>query len=142
MKTSVQAPLPPMRVTSVAPNAGGSNGQHGSAGQSSASVATAVAQALSLLRLAVSDCNYTLDALCLAMGKDPARARAHVHRVLNGEKAMTLEFLIGLPRDVKARFTELSAQHFGYVVVKPATAERAANDFVAGLLGLLSKKVA
>jgi hypothetical protein len=94
---------------------------------------TSVDQALALLRRAVEDTGHTLDSLQAAMGKD----RAYIHRVLNGDARCTLDFIVALPDDVEARFEELRAMQFGSVVVKPASRETAASQFVAGLLGLL-----
>ena len=60
----------------------------------------------------------------------------------NGEKPCTLAFLTMLPTDVKARFAELQAEYWHYVVVKPASVESAASQFVSGLLGLLRPSMA
>ena len=97
---------------------------------------TAVDQALCLLRRAVADCNYTLDALEAAMGK----GRAYIHKVLQGEKPLTLEFITALPDDVEARFEQLRAESFGLIVVPPVEGETAIRNLVSGLIGVLGRK--
>ena len=124
MNKSLQAALPPMEVTPV--------------DRRRSPRSTAVDQALTLLRRAVSDCGYTLDALESSMGK----GRAHIHRVLHGEKAFTLEFLTTLPDDVQARYEQLRAEHFGFIVVTPLAGDDAVKGFVGGLMGLLAKEIA
>jgi len=99
---------------------------------------TDVDQDLALLRRAVADCNYTLDAMESAMGK----GRAYIHKVLQGDKPMSHEFEIALPDDVEARYRQLQAEAFGHVVVTPAPdQESAVRDLVRGLVGVLAKKV-
>lgn len=117
-----QVALPPMGLTSV--------------DRREDDRSTAVDQALALLRRAVADCDYTLDALEAAMKKN----RAYIGKVLNGEKPMSLEFITALPDDVEARFEQLRAESFGLIVVAPASAESAAKHLVAGLLGLLTSR--
>lgn len=88
------------------------------------------------MRQAVSDCGYTLDALEAAMGK----GRAYIHKVLNGEKPVSLEFIIALPDDVEARYEQLRAKALGLIVVKPSSGDAAIENLVSGLCGLLGKK--
>ena len=96
---------------------------------------TSVDQARDLLRRAVADCGYTLDALEAAMGK----GRAYIHKVLQGEKPLSYDFVIALPDDVEARFEQLRAESFGHIVVTPAPdAKTAAEHLVSGVLGLLA----
>jgi hypothetical protein len=90
-------------------------------------------QVRALLRRAVADCGYTLDALEAAMGK----VRTYIHKVLQGEKPLSYEFIVALPNDVEARFEQLRAEHFGLIVAKPPTSrEQAARDFISGVFGL------
>lgn len=128
MARSVQAPLPPMGLTSV--------------DRHPAPRSTAVDQALVLVRRAVADCGYTLDALESAMGKN----RAYIHKVLQGEKPMSLEFITALPDDIEARYEHLRAEAFGLIVVAPAPdADTAMRQLVSGLCGVLgagARKVA
>jgi hypothetical protein len=94
----------------------------------------AVDQALSLLRRAVAECGWTLDALQAEMRKN----KAYIHRVLHGDKPLTLTFLIALPDEVEARYAHLRAEHFGLIVVSAsASREQAERDLVSGLFGLL-----
>lgn len=119
MGRSVQAPLPPMAVTNV--------------DRRSRPRSTSVDQALALMRRAVADCGYTLDALETAMGK----GRAYIHRVLQGDAPMTLEFITCLPDDVEARYEQLRAEHFGLIVVQPVEGDQAVRNLVSGLFGVL-----
>lgn len=123
MRKSVQASLPPMGLMSV--------------DQRRQPRSTSVDQDLALLRRAVADCNYTLDALESAMQK----GRAYIHKVLQGEKPMSHEFEIALPDDIEARYRQLQAESFGHVVVAPAPDhESAVRDLVRGLIGVLSSR--
>jgi hypothetical protein len=98
---------------------------------------TDVDQALVLLRTAVSECGYTLDALEVVMSK----GRAYIHRVLQGDKPLTLEFITALPDDVEALFEKKRAEHFGLIVVEPVEGEVALKHFVGGLLGILAPRL-
>jgi hypothetical protein len=118
-RTNHQLSLGPVEVTPV--------------DRRSASGSIAVDQAVSLLRRAVADCGYTLDALEAAMGKD----RAYIHKVLQGDKPVSLEFIVALPDDVEARFEQLRAESFGLVCVAPASGADAIKQLVSGLVGML-----
>jgi hypothetical protein len=118
---SIQTPLPPMGLTSIDPPRGGRS--------------TAVDHGLDLLRKAVGDCGYTLDALEAHMGK----GRAYIHKVLSGEKPLSFEFITALPDDVEARFEQLRAESFGLIVVAPVQGSEAIKHFVGGLVGLLTR---
>lgn len=124
MPPKIQIQLPPMGLPNI--------------DQRCASGETSVDQATALLRRAVCDCGYTLDALQAAMGK----GRAYIHKVLQGDKPVSLMFIVALPEDVGARFAQLRCEQFGFVVVMPATGEDAAKHFVSGLFGLLARKIA
>lgn len=121
---SVQKPLPPMELTAIDPPA--------------VARSMAVDQATALWRQAVADCGYTLDGLEIAMGK----GRAYIHKVLQGEKPMSLEFSTAFPTDVKGRHAQLSAEFHGFIVVVPTSGEDAIRQLVGGLVGVLSRKVA
>lgn len=99
---------------------------------------TDVDRALTLLRQAVADTGWTLDALAADMHID----KAHISRVLNGEKRLTLEFVVALPDDVEALFEKRRAEHFGHIVVTPAaTASDAVQQLVSGLVGVLAPRL-
>lgn len=120
MTRSIQTPLPPMAVTDIDPRP--------------IARSIAVDQATALHRRAVADCGYTMDALESAMGK----GRAYIHKVLQGDKPMSLEFTTALPADVKARHAQLNAEACGFiVVVMPASGEDAIKQLVGGLVGVL-----
>lgn len=98
---------------------------------------TPVDQATELLRKAVNDCGYTLDALESAMGKN----RAYIGKVLNGEKPASLEFITALPDDAEARFEQLRAERLGLIVAQPATdTHDAAQKLLSGVFYLLGEK--
>lgn len=97
---------------------------------------TRVDHALSLLRKAASDRRWTLDALAAEMGKD----KSYISRVFNGEKPLTLEFVVGLPSDVEATYYQYRAEAFGLVVVEPCDEESARRHFAAGLFNLITKQ--
>ncbi len=94
--------------------------------------------AVALLRRAVSDTGHTLDSLAAhfkAIGAP--KDRAYIGKVLNQEKPLSYEFVVGLPDDVEARFEQLRAEHFGLIVAKrPTSREQAARDLISGVLGL------
>jgi hypothetical protein len=99
--------------------------------------------ALALLRRAIfseppGGCGYTYDALEQHTGK----AKSYLHAVLNGEKRCSLEFLASLPRDVRAKHAQLVAQQYSYTVAIAAKPEEAAQQLLAGLLGLLKPQPA
>ena len=120
MSPIVQTPLPPMAVTDIDQVAGGRS--------------IAVDQAVAVWRQAVADCGYTMDALEASMeGKN----RAYIHKVLAGEKPMSLAFIVQLPRDVKGRHAQLSAEAHGFIVVVPVRGEDAIRQLVGGLVGVL-----
>lgn len=99
----------------------------------------AIDQATALYQRAVADCGYTLDALEASMGK----GRAYIHKVLQGEKPMSLAFSTALPADVKGRYAQLSAEACGFIVVVPVSGDEAMRQLVGGLVGVLQgQKVA
>lgn len=99
-------------------------------------MSTDVDSALALLRTAVHDCGWTLDALAAHMHRD----KSLVSRVLNGERPMTLSFLVALPNDVEALYESRRAEHFGLIVVAPLHGPDAVKAFVGGLLGVLTDR--
>lgn len=95
---------------------------------------TTVDHALETLRRCVADLNYTSESLEVATGRN----KAHISRVLNGIKPMTLEFLTALPTDLQGLYEQRRAEHFGLIVVRPLAGLEAQRAFVAGALGLLT----
>lgn len=122
MKRSLQMPLPPMGLPAV--------------DRREVTRSTSVDPAIDLLKKAVADCDYTLDALAAAMGKD----RAYIHKVLQGDKPLPYAFIEALPDDVEGKFEALRAKTFGYIVVEPVTGDRAIEHLVSGLVGVLAGK--
>lgn len=88
---------------------------------------------LGFVRQAVCDTDWTLDALASHMACD----RAHVGRLLQGEKSLSVERLESFPPDVIAKFAELTLEAHGVMAVVPAHGENAIRMLVAGLLGVL-----
>lgn len=95
---------------------------------------TSVDTALALLRKAIHDRRWTLDALAAAMKKD----KSLISRVLNGERPLTLDFQCALPDDVEALWHQSCAEGFGLIVVEPLNGADAKRAFVAGLFGMLN----
>ena len=93
-------------------------------------------RALSLLRKAINDRGWSLEALAAHMGID----RAHVSRVLLGEKSLTLAFEVALPDDVEALYKQYRAESFGLIVVEQCDEETARRQFASGLFNLLTTK--
>jgi hypothetical protein len=90
---------------------------------------TGVDRALALLRRAVVECGYTLDALETSIGM----GRTHIRKVLQGETPMSVEFFFALPREIEARFEQLRLRHARPILLAPASADRAARDLLIGL---------
>ena len=97
---------------------------------------TDVDLALSLLRKAVHDCRWTLDALAAHMHID----KGYISRVMNGEKPLTLVFEVGLPDDVEARYKQYRAESLGLIVVEQMDDDSARRAFAAGLFNMLTAK--
>lgn len=97
-------------------------------------LSTAVDRALALLRNAVHDCGWTLDALAAHMRRD----KSLISRVLNGERPLTQEFICALPDDVEGLYESRRAEQFGAVVVQPLSGQDALKALVAGLIGVMS----
>jgi transcriptional regulator with XRE-family HTH domain len=76
---------------------------------------------------------WNQEALAAHMGKD----KAHISRVLSGEKPMSLAFLGALPDDVEAVVVGYYAESFGLVVVSPSHGDDAVRQLVSGLIGML-----
>lgn len=100
-------------------------------------LATNVDTALALLRRCIHDTGWTLDALGAEMDLD----KSLISRVLNGERPMTLRFLVALPDDVEALFEQRRAESFGLIVVAPVSGEQAVKNFISGAFGLLAPKL-
>lgn len=96
---------------------------------------------LGLVRQAMADTGYTVDALAAALSEELGRPvdKGFLWRMLNGERPMPMVYLVALPADTKVRFAQLSAEACGWTVVRPAASDAAAGLLVAGLLGLLRR---
>lgn len=105
----------------------------------STEVTTAVDTALRLLRSAIDECRWTYDALAAHLQATTRKKydKALVWRVLNGERPLSLEFLVALPDDVEACFEAKRAEQFGHVVVAPLAGQEAMKALVAGLFGVM-----
>lgn len=100
-------------------------------------VSTGVDTALAQLRRCVQDRGWTLEALAAEMGID----KSLISRVLNGERSLTLAFLLALPDDVEALYTQRRAEAFGLIVVSPVHGDEAVRHLVSGLLGVLAPRL-
>lgn len=102
-------------------------------------LSTDVDTVLAMLRTSVQETGWTLDALAVEMGID----KSLISRVLNGERPMTLTFLIGLPDDIEAAFERKRAESFGLIVVQPAAdGQQAIQHLVSGLFGVFGTAAA
>lgn len=97
-------------------------------------LSTAVANELAILRGCVQQCGWTLDALEAEMRID----KSLISRILNGERPVTLKFVIALPDDIEALYMQRRAESFGLIVVAPLTGVDAQRAFVAGAIGLMA----
>lgn len=106
-------------------------------------LATDVADALALLRRCVQEKGWTYDALAAAMSERTAGHfdKSQICRVLNGERPLTLVFLLALPDDVEALFESKRAEAFGMIVVPPVHGDDAVRNLVSGLVGVLGAKL-
>jgi len=98
-----------------------------------AELSTTVDNVLALLRACVQDKGWTLEALEAEMAID----KSLISRVLNGERPLTLTFLLALPDEVEALFEARRAETFGLIVVEPAHGDQAVRNLVSGLFGVL-----
>lgn len=99
--------------------------------------ATDVDRALSLLRQVLAKSDWTLDALEAHMRKH----KSYISRVLNGEKPMTLDFIVALPDEIEAAWEAKRAEHFGLVVVNRVSGDDAIRSLVSGLVGVLTDRL-
>jgi transcriptional regulator with XRE-family HTH domain len=104
---------------------------------SSDPLSTSVDDTLAVLRTCVHERGWTLDALEAEMDVD----KSLISRVLNGERPLTLPFLLALPDDVEALYEQRRAEAFGLIVVAPVNGEQAVRNLVSGLLGVLSPQL-
>ncbi len=102
-----------------------------------ADLSTDVDTALAMLRTAVQETGWTLDALEAEMKLD----KSLISRVLNGERPMTLKFLTTLPDDVEARFEQKRAESFGLIVVAPVSGDDAVRHLVSGIFGVFGTRL-
>jgi transcriptional regulator with XRE-family HTH domain len=100
-------------------------------------LSTEVDTVLALLRVCVQDAGWTLDALEAEMKLD----KSLISRVLNGERPLTLRFLLALPDDIESRFEQLRAEQFGHIVVAPVSGADAIRNLVSGLIGVLAPQL-
>lgn len=85
-------------------------------------------------RQAMKDTGWNVEALAKHLGVH----RSYVDRMLDADKAITLERTVALPDDLEARFYAIRAESMGAIVVAPLTGLAAQKALVAGLLGLMS----
>lgn len=105
--------------------------------QIQAAGSTTVDPLLEMLRQAISDSNWTLDALAVETHTD----KGYLWRMLNGEKPLGAKFLVALPDEVESIFARLYAESFGLIVVAPTRGEDAVKQLVAGLVGVLAPRL-
>jgi hypothetical protein len=107
-------------------------------------LATDVANVLAVLRVCVREKGWTLDALEAEMNRRAGGRgfdKSYISRVLNGERPLTLSFILALPDDVEALFESKRAESFGQIVVAPVRGEDAMRHLVTGLVGVLASKL-
>lgn len=80
------------------------------------------------------DTGWTDDSLAAHWHVD----RAFVWRLVNGEKPWSVERMLSLPSDLRARLDHLRAEGNGLIVVQPLTGLEAQKALVAGLIGVMS----
>jgi hypothetical protein len=68
----------------------------------------------------------------------PGPEVSYISRVLSGDKPLGLIFILGMPEDMQAKFSELYAKHWGYLVVRPVSPDVAIQHLVSGLIGMLT----
>jgi hypothetical protein len=88
-----------------------------------------------MLRLAMIETGWTIDSLAAHLGID----KAHVSRLLTGEKPWRLEHLVALPRDMETRFERKRAEYFGLIVVERVDTETAERYLACGLFNILAR---
>lgn len=94
---------------------------------------------LALLRQAVRKHEWTNEALAAHLGVSD---RSYPHKLLHGDKSLSVLHLGEWPENVVGEFGALVALAHGRVVAEPAScAEVAAQQLVAGLLGLLASRL-
>lgn len=106
-------------------------------------LATDVAKALAVLRACIHERRWTYDALEAEMNRRAGGSgfdKSYICRVLNGERPLTLPFLLALPDDVEALFEAKRAESFGAIVVEPVRGEDAVRNLVSGLIGVLQER--
>jgi hypothetical protein len=115
----------------------GTTGQATGFDATEAEVSTSIAAALALLRQCVHDTGWTLEALESAMRMN----KSLIWRVLNGDRALTLRFLVKLPKDVEALFNQRRAEGSGLLCVAPPENEhQAMRNLMSGIYGVLSRQ--
>jgi hypothetical protein len=93
-----------------------------------------LSMALGWLGSAMSETGWGVDSLAEYMERD----KSYISRVLSGDKPLGLIFILGMPEDMQAKFSELYAKHWGYLVVRPVSPDVAIQHLVSGLIGMLT----
>jgi hypothetical protein len=90
-----------------------------------------------LLRACATELGWTEEALAVHI-KGDSKYRAYVHRVLSGEKPLSLTFLVALPEELQALVHARRAEQLGHLVVPPVNDHEAARRMViTGLCALI-----
>ncbi len=97
-----------------------------------ASRSTDVDRWLAMLRAAIAESGWKHDALAEYLRVD----KAHLSRLLSGEKPFRIEHLVGLPDDVEALFERRRAESFGHIVCERVDETTALQQLASGLLNL------
>lgn len=97
-----------------------------------ASRSTDVDRWLEMLRGAIDDSGWKHDALAKHLGLD----KAHLSRLLTGEKPFRIEHLVGLPDEIEALFERRRAESFGHIVCERVDEATALQQLASGLLNL------
>lgn len=98
---------------------------------------TACERWLGLLRQAMKDTDWTVDALAAQWKID----RAYVSRLVSGEKPWSLQRTLSLPPDLRTRLALLCAKAVGLIVVEPLSWAEAQRALVAGLVGVMGSQL-
>jgi hypothetical protein len=92
---------------------------------------------LQMLREAVTESGWTLDALASHLGFD----RGHLHRLLSGDKPWRVEHLVALPPEVDAAFSRKRAEAHGLIVVERVDSITAEHQLASGLFNVLTRRL-
>jgi len=96
---------------------------------------------LELLRSSAVELGWTEEALAVHV-KGDAKYRGYVHRVLSGEKPLSLTFFVALPEELQALVHARRAAQLGHQVVPPVDDHEAARRMVlTGLCALIGPRL-